>query len=85
MCLQCCDCWLGGRKDKKLSGGVLAWLSVDLERGAGLNTAQLMPMSLTASCFSKIQMVLLLPFWYRLTHAGSPGQRAVKRVYVCRS
>jgi len=32
ICLQCFDCWLGGRKDirpvKKLSGGVLAWLSV---------------------------------------------------------
>ena len=28
-------------------------------------TAQLMPLPLTASCFSKIQMSL--PFWYRLT------------------
>jgi len=33
--------------------------------GADLYTAQLMPLPLTASCFSKIQMVL--PFWYRLT------------------
>ena len=33
--------------------------------GADLHTAQLMPLPLTASCFSKIQMVL--PFWYRLT------------------
>ena len=48
---------------KKLSGGVLAWLC--LEWGADLHTTQLMPLPLTASCFSKIQMVL--PFWYRLT------------------
>ena len=36
-----------------------------LERGADLHTAQLMPLPLTVSRFSKIQMVL--PFWYRLT------------------
>ena len=36
-----------------------------LERGADLHMAQLMPLPLTVSCFSKIQMVL--PFWYRLT------------------
>ena len=30
-----------------------------------MHTAQLMPLPLTASCFSKIQMVL--PFWHRLT------------------
>ena len=28
-----------------------------LERGAGLHTAQLMPLPLTVCCFSKIQMV----------------------------
>ena len=39
---------------KKLSGGVLAWLSA-LERGADLHMAQLMPLPLTVSCFSKIQ------------------------------
>jgi len=50
---------------KKLSGGVLAWLSICLERGADLHMAQLMPLPLTVSCFSKIQMVL--PFWYQLT------------------
>ena len=38
---------------KKLSGGVLAWLSV-LEQGADLHMAQQMPLPLTVSCFSKI-------------------------------
>ena len=38
-----------------------------LERGADLNVAQLMPLPLTVSCFSKIQIGL--PFWYRLTWA----------------
>ena len=36
-----------------------------LERGADLHMAQLMPLLLTVSCFSKIQIGL--PFWYRLT------------------
>jgi len=36
-----------------------------LERGADLHMAQLMPLPLTVSCFSKIQIGL--PFWYRLT------------------
>ena len=51
-----------------------------LERGADLHTAQLMPLPLTASRFSKIQIcsTFLVP-----AHPGSPGQRAVKRVYVC--
>ena len=37
-----------------------------LEQGADLHTAQLMPVPLTVSCFSKIQ-IGFLPFWYRLT------------------
>ena len=51
-----------------------------LERGTELHTAQLMPLPLTVSCLSKIQIgfTFLLP-----THPGSPGQRAVKRVCVC--
>ena len=36
-----------------------------LERGADLHMAQLMPLPLSVSCFSKIQVGL--PFWYRLT------------------
>ena len=61
-------CWLGGRKGirpvKKLSAGVLA-VVICLERGAHLHMAQLMPLPLTVSCSSKIQIGL--PFWYRLT------------------
>ena len=51
-----------------------------LERGADLHIAQLMPLPLTVSCFSKIQIgfTFLVP-----AHPGSPGQRAVKRMYVC--
>ena len=55
---------------------MLAWLSC-LERDADLHMAQLMPLPLTVSCFSKIQIGLtfLVP-----AHLGNPGQRAVKRV-----
>ena len=51
-----------------------------LERGADLHMAQLMPLPLTVSCFSEIQIgfAFLVP-----AHPGSPGQRAVKRVCVC--
>jgi len=51
-----------------------------LERGADLHTAHLMPLPLTVSCFSKIQIgvTFLVP-----AHLGSPGQRAIKWVCVC--
>jgi len=51
-----------------------------LERGADLHRAQLMPLPLTVSCFSKIQtgFTFLVP-----AHPGSPGQRAAKQVCVC--
>jgi len=41
--------------------------------------AQLMPLPLTVSCFSKIQIgfTFLVP-----AHPGSPGKGAVKGVYV---
>jgi len=44
-----------------------------------LHMAQLMPLSLTVSCFSKIQIgfTFLVP-----AHLGSPGKRAVKQVCV---
>jgi len=53
---------------------------ISLERGADLHMAQLMPLPLTVSCFSKIQIgfTFLVP-----AHPGSPGQRAVKRVCMC--
>ena len=73
---------LGGRKGiqpiKKLVGCWHLYLPV---RGADLHMAQLMPLPLTVSCFSKIQIgfTFLVP-----AHLGSPGQRAVKRVCVYR-
>jgi len=53
---------------------------VCLEQGANLHMAQLMPLPLSVSCFSKIQIgfTFLVP-----AHLGSPGKRAVKRVSVC--
>ena len=50
-----------------------------LERGADLHMARLMPLPLTVSCFSEIQIgfTFLVP-----AHPGSPGKRAVKW-YVC--
>jgi len=81
-CLQCFDAvgWAAGRasglqKTERWGVGMV----ICLERGADLHMAQLMPLPLTVSCFSKIQIgfTFLLP-----AHLGSPGQRAVKR-YVC--
>jgi len=50
------------------------------ELGADLHTAQLMPLPLTVSCFSKVQIgfPFLVP-----AHLGSPEKKAVKRVCVC--
>ena len=47
---------------------------------ADLHMAQLLPLPLTVSCFSKIQIgfAFLVP-----ADLGSPGKRAVKRVCVC--
>ena len=53
---------------------------VCLERGADLHMAQLMPLPLTVSCSSKIQIGFI---FLVLAHPGSPGQRAVKRLCVC--
>jgi len=72
---------LGGRegirpvKNEWWGAGVV----VCLELGADLHVAQLMPLPLTVSCFSKIQIgfAFLVP-----AHPGGPGKRAVKRVRV---
>jgi len=55
------------------------WGAGSLDRGADLHIAQVMPLPLTVSCFSKIQIgfTFLVP-----AHLGSPGQRVVKRVCV---
>jgi len=51
-----------------------------LKRDADLHVAQLMPLPLTISCSSKIQ----IGFTFLVqAHPGSPGQRSVKRVCVC--
>jgi len=51
-----------------------------LERRADLHMAQLMPLPLTVSCFSKTQIgfTFLVP-----AYLGSLGKRVVKRVRVC--
>jgi len=57
-----------------------AGVVICLQQGADLHMAQLMPLSLTVSCFSEIQtgFAFLVP-----AHPGIPGKRAVKRVRVC--
>ena len=56
-----------------------AGMVICLERGADLHVAQLMPLPLTVSCFSKIQIgfTFLVP-----AHLGIPGKRAIKWVCV---
>jgi len=52
---------------------------IGLGRGADLHMAQLMPLPLTVSCSSKIQIgfTFVVP-----AHLGSLGQRAVIRVFA---
>ena len=50
------------------------------QRSADLRMAQLMPLPLTISCFSKIQIAFT---FLVLAHPGSLGQGAAKRVCVC--
>ena len=51
-----------------------------LERGADLHMAQLMPLPLTVSCFSELQIGFT---FLVLAHPDSPGKRAIKRVCMC--
>ena len=62
-----------------MNGGVLAWLSVWSEMQTCI-MAQLIPLPLTVSCFSKIPVgfTFLVP-----AHPGSPGKSSIKRVCVC--
>ena len=75
-------CWLGGRKG--IRPVKTEWWGAGVvicpERGADLRMAQLMPLPLTVSCSSKIQIgfTFLVP-----AHPVGPGQRAIKRVCVC--
>ena len=52
---------------------------IGLERGADLHMAQLMPLQLTVSCVSKIQIGFT---FLVLAHLDSPGQRAIKRTML---
>ena len=62
------------------NGVVGCCMVICLEQGADLHMAQLMPLPLTVSCFSKIQVgfTFLVP-----AYPGSPEKKAVKRVCVC--
>ena len=72
-CLQCFDAV--GWAAEWWGAGVV----VCLERGADLLMAQLMPLPLAVSCFSKIQ----IGFTFLVSaHPGSPGKRAVKPMCV---
>jgi len=60
------------------------WVVISLEQDVllviTLHMAQLMPLPLTVSCFSKIQIGFI---FLLLAHLGSPGQRAIKWVHMC--
>ena len=76
-------CWLGGRKGiRPVKNRVVGcWCGcLSGARCRLVHMAQLMPLPLTVSCFSKIQIgfTFLVP-----AHLGRPGKRAVKRVCVC--
>ena len=74
LCFHCFDAvgWAAGRTSglKKLEWWG-AGMVVCLERDADLHMVQLMPLPLTVSCFSKIQIgfTFLVP-----AHPGSPGK-----------
>ena len=76
-------CWLGGRKSirpvKKLSGGVLAWLSVWSEVQTCIWPSWCHCHSLS---FASVESRLVLLFWYRLTRVVL-DKGPLKRVCVC--
>jgi len=75
---------LVGRQEGHPACKTLEWwgagVVICLEQGADLHMSQLMPLLLTVSCSSKIQIgfTFLVP-----AYPGSHGKRAVKRVCVC--
>jgi len=76
---------LVGRQEGHLECKKTEWwgagVVVCLERGADLHMAQLMPLPLTVSCFSRIQIGL--PFWYRLTWVVPDKGSLNARMCVC--
>ena len=81
--LQCFDAVGWATRKASSMQKTLEWLVagvvICLEWGADLHMAQMMPLPLTASCFSKIQIGFT---FLVLAHPGSPGQRAVKRLLL---
>jgi len=89
---SCLPVWLAfsaltllvGRQEAHSACKKLEWwgtgMVICLEREVDLHMARLMPLPLTVSCFSKIQIgfTFLVP-----AHPGSPGKRALKRVCMC--
>jgi len=75
-------CWLGDRKGIRpvKNWAVGCWHGYLPGARCRLDMAQLMPLPLTVSCFSKIQIDFT---FLVLAHSGSPRQRAVKWVCVC--
>ena len=70
-------CWLGGRKGIRPVKKTDWWgagVVICLEWGADLHMAQLTPLPLTVSCFSKIPIGFT---FLVLAQLGSPGQRVV--------
>ena len=67
---------MGGACGEWWGAGVV----ICLERGADLHMFQLMPLPLTVSCFSKIQIgfAFLVP-----AHLGSPGKKWLLNGCVC--
>jgi len=68
--VQCFDAvgWASGRAPGLEKA---EWWGAGMERGAYLHMAQLMPLPLTVSCFSKIQIGFTFPV---PAHPGSPGR-----------
>jgi len=79
-------CWLGDRKGIRTVKKTEWWAAgvvICLERDADLHMAQLMPLPLTVSCFSKIQIGFT---FLVLAYPGSPGKVPLNgcvRVCVC--
>jgi len=74
-------CWLGGRKCiRPVKTVVGCWHGYLSGARCRLHMAQRMPLPLTVSCFGKFQISFnfLVP-----ALMGSPGHRALKRVYAC--
>ena len=81
-------CWLGGRKGiwpvkNRMVGCWRGYLSGATSKLAYSPAAQMMPLPLTVSCFSKLKSKLVLPFWYRLTWVVPEKGPLKTRARVC--